>query len=167
MDPRVKAVYEWLRNHYSLEENPGMGEEGLYYYYHTMAKALHAYGAKVLPLKDGKEVNWRHDLAKRLLDKQSGDGFWQNETGRWWEKGTEIDILATDQEGKHYLVGECKFRTTPFDLADLNALLGKFKPDKRGARVYYCLFSRTGFTSEVRKAAKDQGIELVELDRML
>lgn len=31
-DPRVKAVYEWIRRHYTLEENPGMGAQGLYYY---------------------------------------------------------------------------------------------------------------------------------------
>jgi squalene-hopene/tetraprenyl-beta-curcumene cyclase len=85
-DPRVKAVYEWLQKNYSLEENPGMGKEGLYYYYHTMTKALHAYGVNVITLENGKQVNWRRDLAKRLLDRQNADGFWLNETGRWWEK---------------------------------------------------------------------------------
>jgi len=103
----------------------------------------------------------------RRLNRQDKLPFHFTRIGRWWEKGTEIDILAADQEGKHYLVGECKFKTSPFDLADLNAPLGKFRPDKRAARVYYCLFSRSGFTNEVRKAAKDQGIELVELDRMV
>jgi squalene-hopene/tetraprenyl-beta-curcumene cyclase len=85
-DPRVKAAYDWLTGHYALNENPGMGQEGLYYYYHTMAKALSTYGAKNLTLKNGQEVNWRRDLAKRLLDAQKGDGFWVNETGRFWEK---------------------------------------------------------------------------------
>ena len=32
------------QQHYSLDENPGMGEAGLYYYYHTFAKALAALG---------------------------------------------------------------------------------------------------------------------------
>ncbi|MCW0218797.1 MAG: terpene cyclase/mutase family protein, partial [Prosthecobacter sp.] len=39
-DPRVKAVLQWLSENYTLDENPGVGPEGLYYYYHTMAKAL-------------------------------------------------------------------------------------------------------------------------------
>ena len=39
-DPRVKAAYEWIQKHYTLDENPGMGGNGLYYYYHTFAKAL-------------------------------------------------------------------------------------------------------------------------------
>ncbi len=85
-DPRVKAVYEWLSNHYTLAENPGMGKDGLYYYYHTMAKALNIYGVNTLTMKDGTKVNWRRDLAKRLLDLQNGEGFWANESGRWWEK---------------------------------------------------------------------------------
>jgi squalene-hopene/tetraprenyl-beta-curcumene cyclase len=85
-DPRVKAVYDWLSRHYTLEENPGMGKDGLYYYYHTMAKALSIYGVETLTLKDGKSVNWRKDLAKRLIDLQNSDGSWVNANGRWWEK---------------------------------------------------------------------------------
>lgn len=85
-DPRVKEVYGWLTKHYTLDENPGMEKDGLYYYYHTMAKALSTYGAKNLVLKNGQEVNWRRELTKRLLDAQNGDGFWVNESGRWWEK---------------------------------------------------------------------------------
>ena len=85
-DPRVKAVYDWLSRHYTLDENPGMGKDGLYYYYHTMAKALSVYGVDNLTLKSGKSVNWRRDLAKKLIDLQNGDGFWANANGRWWEK---------------------------------------------------------------------------------
>ena len=39
-DPRVKAVIDWLGRHYTLDENPGMGKQGLYYYLHLMTKAL-------------------------------------------------------------------------------------------------------------------------------
>ena len=85
-DPRIKAVYDWLSRHYTLDENPGMGQDGLYYYYHTMAKALSIYGVETLTLKDGKSVNWRKDLAKRLINLQNGDGSWVNANGRWWEK---------------------------------------------------------------------------------
>lgn len=84
-DPRVKAVHEWLSKHYTLDENPGVGLEGLYYYYHTMAKGLHIYGADVITLPNGQEINWRRELAKRLFDKQKPDGFWVNENARWWQ----------------------------------------------------------------------------------
>jgi squalene-hopene/tetraprenyl-beta-curcumene cyclase len=85
-DPRVKAVYDWLRRNYTLDENPGMGKQGLFYYYHMMAKALSLYGLDTLTLENGKTVDWRKDLSLRLLDLQSADGNWVNENGRWWEK---------------------------------------------------------------------------------
>jgi squalene-hopene/tetraprenyl-beta-curcumene cyclase len=85
-DPRVKAVIDWLSRNYTLSENPGMGLDGLYYYYHTMAKALSTAGVDTLTTKDGKKVNWRQDLALKLLDLQNADGSWVNQNGRWWEK---------------------------------------------------------------------------------
>ena len=85
-DPRVKGVFDWLQSFYTLEENPGMGAEGLYYYYHTMAKALSIYGVDELVLKDGRKVNWRKDLALKFLDLQNADGSWVNTSGRWWER---------------------------------------------------------------------------------
>ncbi len=85
-DPRVKAVFEWLRRNYSLEENPGLGQQGLYYYYHTMAKALTAFGVDELELADGRKIAWRKELSQRLLNLQQKDGSWSNENGRWWEK---------------------------------------------------------------------------------
>ena len=85
-DPRVVAVFNWLRSNYTLDENPGMGPQGLYYYFHTMAKALNTYGVAKLQLADGRVVNWRKDLAMRLINLQQRDGSWANENNRWWEK---------------------------------------------------------------------------------
>ena len=34
-----------MKRHYSLQENPGLGEGGLYYYLHLLAKALDALGS--------------------------------------------------------------------------------------------------------------------------
>lgn len=84
-DPRVQAVMQWLSENYTLEENPGVGPEGLFYYYHTMAKALAIANVDFLKTKDGKTVDWRADLAEKLLNLQQGDGSWANGTGRWME----------------------------------------------------------------------------------
>jgi squalene-hopene/tetraprenyl-beta-curcumene cyclase len=85
-DPRVQAVLKWLQSNYTLDENPGMGPQGLFYYFHTMAKALNLYGLQMVELKDGRKVNWREALALRLIDLQQKDGSWANSNGRWWEK---------------------------------------------------------------------------------
>ncbi|TDU81335.1 squalene-hopene/tetraprenyl-beta-curcumene cyclase [Prosthecobacter fusiformis] len=89
-DPRVKAVMQWLSENYTLEENPGVGPEGLYYYYHTMAKALAIADVDFLKTKDGQTVDWRADLAKKLLNLQQGDGSWANSAGRWMESDTTL-----------------------------------------------------------------------------
>lgn len=89
-DPRVVAVKDWLRSHFSLEENPGMGAQGYFYYLHLMTKGLDAAGVGVLPLKDGKQVNWRKEVALRLINLQQKDGSWLNDNGRWWEKDPNL-----------------------------------------------------------------------------
>ena len=64
-DPRVVAAMDFIRKHYSLTDNPGMGKAGLYYYYHTFAKALDVVGLMNIQfaIKDGNvyilEVNPR------------------------------------------------------------------------------------------------------------
>ncbi len=85
-DPRVTAVFNWLQNNFTLEENPGMGADGLYYYYQMMSKALAAHGADTLTLADGKQVSWASELALKLINLQAADGSWVNSSGRWWEK---------------------------------------------------------------------------------
>lgn len=89
-DPRVQAVFNWLRENFTLEENPGMGPQGLYFYFHTMAKALANYGVDDLELKDGRRIPWRKELALRLMNLQRADGSWMNDNARWWEKDSAL-----------------------------------------------------------------------------
>jgi len=84
-DPRVKAAFAWIQKHYTLQANPGMGDNGLYYYYHTFAKALDA--MKLDAVDDGSGVKhyWRNELAAELLKRQRPDGSWINANTRWME----------------------------------------------------------------------------------
>ena len=84
-DARVKAAVEWVRKNYSLDSNPGMGDAGLYYYYHTFAKALDAVGQDEFTDADGTKHNWRDELATELASRQSKDGSWSNKNSRWME----------------------------------------------------------------------------------
>jgi Squalene-hopene cyclase C-terminal domain len=84
-DPRVKAAYEWARKHYTLAENPGMGAQGMYYYFHTFAKALDAVGDDTLVDANGVSHDWRRELAERLFELQKSDGSWANANDRWLE----------------------------------------------------------------------------------
>jgi squalene-hopene/tetraprenyl-beta-curcumene cyclase len=77
-DPRVKGALAWIQKHYTLEENPGMGKAGLYYYYHTFAKAMEALGQPQFTDADGKKHNWKRDLFEALRKQQKEDGSWTN-----------------------------------------------------------------------------------------
>ena len=76
----------------------------MYYYYHTMAKALTIYGVDRLQTEDGRSINWREQLALRLINLQKADGSWANENGRWWEKDpslvTAYSLIALDMVQK-------------------------------------------------------------------
>ena len=85
-DPRLTAVMDWVRANYTLEENPALGAQGLFYYYHTMTKALTLYGTGLLETREGRNVDWREQLALKLINLQHADGSWANENGRWFEK---------------------------------------------------------------------------------
>lgn len=84
-DPRVKAALDWISKHYTLEENPGMGQQGLYYYYHTFAKTLSVLGKPTLTDDQGKKHNWRKDLVQKLKELQRDNGSWLNRADRWYE----------------------------------------------------------------------------------
>ena len=84
-DPRVKAALEWVQKHYGLESNPGMGDAGLYYYYHIFAKALAATGLDAIEDADGVRRDWRRDLVEELARRQRSDGSWINGNVRWME----------------------------------------------------------------------------------
>jgi squalene-hopene/tetraprenyl-beta-curcumene cyclase len=84
-DPRVRAAFDWIGKHYRLDANPGMGSAGLYYYYHTFAKALAAMEVQEVTGGGGQKHNWRTDLIRELAGRQQKDGSWINENERWLE----------------------------------------------------------------------------------
>jgi squalene-hopene/tetraprenyl-beta-curcumene cyclase len=85
-DPRVQAAYEWIANHFTLDENPGMGAAGQYYYYHTFAKALNAIGNETIVGDDGTRHDWSGELVAKLAELQNADGSWLNsKNDRWLE----------------------------------------------------------------------------------
>jgi squalene-hopene/tetraprenyl-beta-curcumene cyclase len=84
-DPRVKAAVAWLRRHWSVSENPGMGQVGIYYYYHTMAKALATLGEDHFVDAMGTKHAWRVELFDELARRQNPNGSWTNSADRWYE----------------------------------------------------------------------------------
>ncbi len=84
-DARVKAAVQFLKQHYTLESNPGVGQQGLFYYYLTMAKALDALGGDTFEDAKGNAHQWKTELIGKLAATQQADGSWVNPTTRWME----------------------------------------------------------------------------------
>ena len=89
-DPRIQAATEWIRRHYTLDKNPGMGAQGLYYYFHTFAKTMDAFGEDVFVDASDRPHNWRQELTARLRELQRPNGSWVNPAGRWEERDPHL-----------------------------------------------------------------------------
>ncbi len=87
-DPRVRGALRWIEHNYTLAENPGMGEQGLYYYFVTFARALDAWGEPTIErATDGtpEPRDWANDLIDRLAELQQPDGSFEVRHERWLE----------------------------------------------------------------------------------
>jgi squalene-hopene/tetraprenyl-beta-curcumene cyclase len=84
-DIRVKAALDWIRKHYDLTSNPEMGQAGLYYGYHTFAKALDSLGSEIFKDAKGVEHPWKAELINELAKRQQEDGSWVNSEKRFQE----------------------------------------------------------------------------------
>ncbi|MEI8242359.1 MAG: prenyltransferase/squalene oxidase repeat-containing protein [bacterium] len=85
-DPRVASAVDFASRHWTLEENPGMGSQGLFFYYNVMARALATANMGALPRKAGGEpIAWRDELIRKIVSLQQPDGSWGNPNNRFWE----------------------------------------------------------------------------------
>ena len=93
--------------------------------------------------------------------------MWQNydslpvqpkEIGRWWgnnpkeRQEEEIDILAFDKQDA--IFGECKYKNTKTGIDDFENLERKSKLFGKFNNKYFYLFSKSGFTEQLREKAK-------------
>lgn len=94
-DPRVEAALKWITRNYTLEENPGVGTDGQYYYYLTFGKAMDAWGRRAgTPRTDSIDIitprgsetrDWANDLIDQLATLQNEDGSFRSVDDRWME----------------------------------------------------------------------------------
>lgn len=109
-DTRVKAAWDWISKNYTVDVNPGfvtndpkngdMSRYGLYYYYHTMARALNVYDEPVITDGHGQKHDWRVELADKIVGLQRPDGSWAGEK-KWFEDNgvltTSYAVLALQE----------------------------------------------------------------------
>ena len=102
-DPRVASCWKWLSDHYTLDVNPGFDAssgpiapyQGLFYYFHTMGKALDVYGADTIKDSKGVEHDWRAELSGRLTSLQGRTVRGSTGTLRAGGKATRCSLRRT------------------------------------------------------------------------
>lgn len=118
----------------------------------------------------------------RQMQKENALPFRYSKMGRWMGKTTirdenapdgrriaetEIDILCMDRDGKQYLVGECKFKKSPFSYGEYLDTLAKLEPLKKDVTVYYALFSESGFEQRVLDCTQSNLTQLFSLEQIV
>jgi hypothetical protein len=80
---------------------------------------------------------------------------------------TEIDVMAISANRKNYLIGECKYKASPFRYSDYLNVKAKLQDLQKSASFYYALFSQNGFDEKIRQEAKEQNISLYSLEEVV
>ncbi len=102
------------------------------------------------------------DVCKERMWDLNGEGAWPfnfTKIGRYWDSKDEIDIVALDPEGKNLILGECKYWTEPVGMSvlrDLEAKTDSVAWERDSRKVWYVLFSASGFTDELIKEAESR-----------
>ena len=93
-DNRVKAIGKWIRDNYTVDENPGTGQKTVYYYYMVFAKALQALGDGTITDSRGRTHAWREELGRKLLELQHPEGYWVNDKDRAEMQDNKVLVTA-------------------------------------------------------------------------
>lgn len=92
-DPRVKDALAWIAANFTFAENPGLGQQGYFYYTHAMSRAMHASRLDSITDAKGAARDWRAELVDALVARQSESGSWKNGTPRWEEASEELATI--------------------------------------------------------------------------
>lgn len=119
-----------------------------------------------------KQVSYVYeDVCREMMWELSANNTWKfyfSKVGRYWENNIEIDIAAMDISGTNLVLGECKYRMQQVDidvLKDLESKVQKSKINKTKYNISYILFSRSGFTTQLRNLSKTRG-DLILVDSL-
>jgi hypothetical protein len=116
------------------------------------------------------EASAYENVCRELLWEIRDSIFSFERVGKWWEKNKEIDIVAISQKTSEILFGECKWSVKPVGIniyRDLKKKADSVQWEKGKRKERYILFSKSGFTKDMLNMAKQEGIFLVEKNKMI
>lgn len=168
------------------EKNPNVSRKGRYYLKDQFFKFWFNYcfpfmgelemANKVpstMALKDSfvHIVAENYELAAQEVLHQYQDRiFTFHKVGRWWDKNEEIDIVALNNKTGDILFGEVKWSNKKVGTDIYEYLIRKSQKvdwTTKNRKEHFCLFSKSGFTAEMQKRAKEEKVFLFEKDKAL
>jgi hypothetical protein len=96
-------------------------------------------------------------IARETLRRGDGLPFPLHRVGHWWDDQAEIDVVGLNEEANAILFGEVKWSERPIGTGIYRKLVEKARRvawGKPGRREVFALFSRSGFTPEMRRVAR-------------
>lgn len=165
------------------EDNPQKSKKGLYFIKDNFFKFWFSY---VYPFQSYLEI----ENKKFVIDKIKADfniivsqifekiaieitlrsklPFEIKKIGKWWDNNNEIDVAATGNN--EILFGECKWSNKKIGMNIINDLKEKAKKVKwknDNRKEYFALYSKSGFSEELKdEARQDKSIILFDVNKI-
>ena len=89
---------------------------------------------------------------------------------RWWDKENEIDLVGLNKEKNTILFVETKWNNKPIGTEVLNELKKKAKAviwGEQNRKEMFALIAKGGFSKELIKQAREEGVILIKEDKVL
>jgi len=95
--------------------------------------------------------------------------FHPEQVGSYWDRATQVDVVAIHWGEKTLLLGEARWTSRPLNEQTLEELKAKAPSvmSESGWHFHFVLFSRSGFTDTLQQRAEQEGILLIDLERLL
>lgn len=90
--------------------------------------------------------------------------------GRWWNKSEEIDLIALNSRTNEIFFGEAKWSNKLVGTNIYENLKRKSREvewGKKNRKEYFALFSKSGFTPNMKKMAKREKVYLFHKDKLV
>ena len=109
-------------------------------------------------------------VAPEILRSYEEEIFPILKVGRWWYKNEEIDLIGLNDHTNEILFAEVKWSNKPIGTniyEDLKRKTQEVKWGKENRKEYFALFSKSGFTHQMKKIAKEENILLFKEDKLI
>ncbi len=171
------------------EKNPQKSRKGIYKISDNFCRFWFQY---VFPYKSDLEIGRFNEVSRKLKEsfhllesavyEKIAQEFlysWQDKifhferVGRWWNGKEEIDLIGINQQKMEVIFGEVKWRDSLIginifeDLKRKSEIVLEDLEYKEKYKKHYILFSKKGFTKELRELAKKEQVFLVKKDKII